>query len=72
MTDQLEWHDARFRDMLRTLDAPALAQEMLRRIPAYLAGYRDLYRQLEPFTDIHRRYDLIVGFAAQWGLSFPY
>ncbi|MBM9401099.1 hypothetical protein JUN65_05825 [Gluconacetobacter azotocaptans] len=71
MTDQHEWHDARFRETLRTLDRPALAQETLRRIPAYVAGYRDLCRQLEALTDLHRRYDLIVGFAIQWGLSFP-
>lgn len=71
MIDQFEWHDARFRETLRTLDAPALAQETLRRIPTYVAGYRDLCRQLEALTDLHRRYDLIVRFAIQWGLSFP-
>lgn len=69
MVEHLEWHDPRFREHLRLLNGPGLAQELLRHIPAYVTGYRHLRQHLDTLTDLRARYELAGGFAHHWGLS---
>lgn len=63
------WYDPRFRTHLQNLDAPGLAQELLRQIPAYVVGYQSLGRQLGMLRTIRARYELVEQFARHWGLS---
>ncbi|NHN89417.1 transcriptional regulator domain-containing protein [Acetobacter conturbans] len=69
MDQHPEWHDQRFREHLRLLDGPGLAQELLRHIPEYIAEYHHLHRQLETLKDLRMRYERIGDFARHWGLS---
>ncbi|ARW16862.1 transcriptional regulator domain-containing protein [Komagataeibacter europaeus] len=69
MVEHLEWHDPRFREHLRLLNGPGLAQELLRHIPAYVTGYHHLRQHLDTLTDLRVRYELAGGFAHHWGLS---
>lgn len=69
MDTQPHWYDPRFRTHLQHLDAPGLAQELLRQIPAYVSGYRSLGRQLKTLSSIRSRHELVERFARHWGLS---
>lgn len=60
----LNWDDPGFRNHLYCLDAPSLAQELLRQIPAYIIGYQSLWLQGGLPC-----YELKTQFANQWGLS---
>ena len=69
MVEHPEWYDPQFRENLRLLDGPGLAQELLRHIPAYVTGYRHIRQQLDILTDLRARYELVGSFARHWGLS---
>ncbi|WP_354859051.1 transcriptional regulator domain-containing protein [Acetobacter fabarum] len=69
MDTQPDWHDPRFRSHLYHLDAPGLAHELLRQIPAYVTGYQSLGQQLSMLRSIRSRCELAEQFAHHWGLS---
>ena len=69
MDKQPYWHDPRFRSHLHHLDAPGLAHELLRQIPAYVTGYQSLGQQLGMLRSIRSRCELAEQFARYWGLS---
>ncbi|WP_150178821.1 transcriptional regulator domain-containing protein [Acetobacter sp. DmW_136] len=69
MDNQPDWHDPRFRTHLYDLDAPGLAQELLRQNPSYITGYRSLVHKLGNLRSLRLRYEMAEQFARYWGLS---
>lgn len=73
MGETLRWSDRGFCDRLRRSGGLGVAQEFLRRIPAYADGYRMLMIQLDRLHPTRRRERQmrLADFAKPWGLSFP-
>lgn len=73
MSGRLRWSDRALLDLLRQLDQLPMAQEFLRRIPAYASGYRLLTAQLDRLhpRQPDERQARLADFAKPWGLSFP-
>ncbi|MBV0888820.1 MULTISPECIES: transcriptional regulator domain-containing protein [Komagataeibacter] len=69
MDSHPDWYDPRFRAHLQHLDAPGLAHELLRRIPAYVTGYRALGHQPETPESMRLHHEQAGQFARHWGLS---